>query len=247
MGSCTHFPAIKEIMMRSSSSSYRIPSCHLLTSPSWAEEGDASFPHFPAGGCFQDVVWEAGQQRKKWKVVNGTPPASGGNRVRGLFHPFQLDTMTQGHWVSPAFSHTCDQGRGLIKKKKKPMFRQRGYQMWLWDLSTSSRKGSSQRWLFLLHKPDDFCQLSVLLLCQSLTSIKVMISINIKKIRGTHSGIFPKLGWKTHRDGEWLELNHLLPEASAVDDEWSLFCPDGEGRTQGCPGSSIYVRALWSD
>ena len=131
----------KGIMMRSFSSSYRISSCHLLTSPSWAEEADASFPHFPAGGCFQGVVWEAGQQRKKWKVVNGTPPASGGNRLRGLLHPFQLNTTTQGHWVSPASSHTCDQGRGLIKKKKKPMFRQHGYQMWLWDLSTVQERG----------------------------------------------------------------------------------------------------------
>ena len=145
MASCTRFSATKEIMMRSLSSSYRISSCHFLTSPSWAEEGDASFPHFPGRRMFPSVVWEAGQQRKKWKVVNGTPPASGGNRVRGLLHPFQLDTMTQGHWVAPASSHTCDQGRGLIKKKKKPMFRQRGYQMWLWDLSTFQERGLHKR------------------------------------------------------------------------------------------------------
>ena len=127
--------------MRSLSSSYRILSCHLLTSPLGAEEKDASFPHFPGRRMFPSVVWEAGQQRKKWKVVNGTPPASGGNRVRGLLHAFQLDTTTQGHWISPASSHMCDQGRGLIKKKKKPMFIQRGYQMWLWDLSTVQERG----------------------------------------------------------------------------------------------------------
>ena len=140
MASCTRFSATKEIMMRSLSSSYRISSCHLLTSPSWAEEGDASFPHFPGRRMFPSVVWEAGQQRKKWKVVNGTPPASGGNRVRGLLHPFQPDTMTQGHWISPDSSHMCDQGRGPIKKKNKPLFIQRGYQMWLWDL-TQFKKG----------------------------------------------------------------------------------------------------------
>ena len=127
--------------MRSLPSSYRILSCHLLTSPLWAEEKDASFPHYPGRRMFPSVVWEAGQQRKKWKVVNGTPPASGGNRVRGLLLPFQLDSTTQGHWISPASSHTCDQGRGLTKKKKKPMFIQRVYQMWLWDLSTVQERG----------------------------------------------------------------------------------------------------------
>ena len=94
--------------MRSLSSSYRISSCHFLTSPSWAEEGDASFPHFPGRRMFPSVVWEAGQQRKKWKVVNGTPPASGGNRVRGLLHPFQLDTMTQGMYSFPSLEPVCN-------------------------------------------------------------------------------------------------------------------------------------------
>ena len=99
-----------------------------------------------------------------------------------------------------------------------------------------SRKGSSQRWLFLLHKPDDFCPPSALHPCQSLTSIKVMISTNIKRSRGTTCGIFPKLGWKTHRDGEWLELSHLLPEASAVDDESRIpFLPWWGGQDSGVP------------
>ena len=94
--------------------------------------------------------------------------------------------------------------------------------MWVSDVTLRpqhrARKGSSQKCHFCLPKPDDFCQPSALLLCQSLTSIKVMISINIKRSRDT-PGVFPKLGWKTHRDGEWLELSHLLLEASAVDDE----------------------------
>ena len=63
-----------------------------------------------------------------------------------------------------------------------------------------------------------------------------MISTNIKRSRGTTCGIFPKLGWKTHRDGEWLELSHLLPEASAVDDESRIpFLPLWGGQDTGMP------------
>ena len=105
------------------------------------------------------------------------------------------------------------------------------------ETSHSSRKGSSQRWLFLLHKPDDFFQPSALLPPLSVINcIKVMISTNIKRSRGTTCGIFPKLGWKTHRDGEWLELSHLLPEASAVDDESRIpFLPWWGGQDSGVP------------
>ena len=164
MGSCTRYPATKEIMVRSLPSSYRISSCHLLTSPSWAEDRHASFPHFPGRRMFPRCRVSSWSAEEEMRSSKWTRPASGGNRVRGLLRPSQFYTTTQGHWVSSASSHTCDQGGGLIKKKKKPMFRQRGYQMWLWDLSTVQERG--------LHKGGFFFFINLmtsasLLLCSS--------------------------------------------------------------------------------
>lgn len=230
--------------MRSLPSSYRISSCHLLTSPSWAEDRHASFPHFPGGRMFPRCrvrSWSAEEEMRSSKAHPQLQEATGSGVS---YIPFSLIP-----WLRDIEFHQplpiCVTREGVWSSRKRSLCLDSMGIRCDSETSVQFKKVSSQRWLFLLHKLDDFCQPSALLLCPSSTSIKIMISINIKRSRGTTSAVFLKLGWKTHRDGVWLGLSHLLSGASAADGEPHIpSLPDREGRTQGRPGSSIYVRAL---
>ena len=72
------------------------------------------------------------------------------------------------------------------------------------ETSHSSRKGSSQRWLFLLPKPDDFCQPSVLLFCKKKKKKINQYKNNSWFKQGVWytSGIFLKLGLNVEENSQ---------------------------------------------
>lgn len=131
-------------MMRSLSSSYRIPSCHLLTSPgSGQKKRMLTFLTSLQEDVSKCSVEKLASREEEMESSKWHTPSfrrqQGQRSLTSLSASAYHDSGTLS--FTSLFPYVWPGEGSLIKKKKKPMFRQRGYQMWLWDLSTSSRKG----------------------------------------------------------------------------------------------------------
>ena len=230
--------------MRSLPSSYRISSCHLLTSPSWAEDRHASFPHFPGERMFPRCrvrSWSAEEEMRSSKAHPQLQEATGSGVS---YIPFSLIP-----WLRDIEFHQplpiCVTREGVWSRRKRSLCLDSADIRCDSETSAQFKKGVLTKVAFSSSSPDDFCQPSALLLCPSSTRIKVMISINIKRSRGTTSAIFLKLGWKTHRDGVcgwgWVICSREQVQQMAS----PLLCPTERAGLRGAQ-DLLYMWGLYS-
>lgn len=203
-----------------------------------------AFPTSPARGCFQGAGWEAGQQRKKWEVVNAHTQLQEATGSEVSYIPFSLIP-----WLRDIEFHQplpiCVTREGVWSRRKRSLCLDSADIRCDSETSAQFKKGVLTKVAFSSSSPDDFCQPSALLLCPSSTRIKVMISINIKRSRGTTSAIFLKLGWKTHRDGVcgwgWVICSREQVQQMAS----PLLCPTERAGLRGAQ-DLLYMWGLYS-
>ena len=122
------------------------------------------------------------------------------------------------------------QGGALTRRSKKPMFRQCGYQMWLWDPSTEQERGLQKGSFFLFPKPDDSASL---LPCSSETINQCVNKDLYNWELLLFLVIFLNLGWNVEENSQrWGMAGAESPVPWSECSGWlsprHLFCPDRE-------------------